>query len=71
MASRFALIFLLFAAWIQSTRSSIIVNQETAQEKLVCYGCQGSNCEKVDNDGIPMVLCNRYTQLCWVSYHQN
>ena len=34
--------------------------------KLLCYSCQGSECETVANNSENIIVCNKQIQLCWV-----
>ena len=50
---------------IPSVQTNGILNL-TSSEKLLCYACKGSQCESIANEEDNIVLCNKYTQLCWV-----
>jgi hypothetical protein len=37
-------------------------------QRLLCHSCKGADCEKVTDNDDSQTICNRNTQLCWVSH---
>ncbi|CAF1283572.1 unnamed protein product [Rotaria sordida] len=52
---------------IYFTESSFIFNVTDAN-KLLCYSCKGSNCEKISSKHNNLIACNKNTQLCWAGF---
>ena len=65
MINQPVILLVLACVFTRIVQSNVVLNL-TNTEKLLCYSCKGSNCESITNDEDNIVLCNKFTQLCWV-----
>jgi hypothetical protein len=61
---------LIFGCYIIHFTESVFIFNLTATNKILCYSCKGNDCERISNeDDDNVVVCNKYTQLCWVKIY--
>lgn len=65
----FQILFLLEFYIIHSSEWNFLLNFNE-NDQLLCYSCKGNDCERISNeDDDNVVVCNKYTQLCWVKIY--